>query len=272
MIRETGDRVLVVLHSVVTDGGVISAAENLVAGDAVVRYLRVVPRAKAFTQVLSPAPTFPGDPAAQSPLRIVTAGDNMASTILDISRELKITLLAVGEPPPGKDRPEVFRKVLTPLLAATSAPVLYVPPSSGERHELRRILLILHAPYPASELIDAAVPLARRSHAELMILALPSAMPLICDRTSESSVLAFRPFDPTTWLERECARHGLRVRTVDVARSPAESVVERASTLDVDLIVAGAGLADVRVGWRRRRLLDLVAPRLPCPVLFNRCA
>jgi hypothetical protein len=202
----------------------------------------------------------------------VTAGDNMATTILDISRELKSTLVAVGEPPPGKDRPEIFRTVLTPLLAATSAPVLYVPPSSGERADLRRILLILHAPYPASELIDAAVPLARRSHAELMILALPSAMPLICDGTSDNSVLAFRPFDPTTWLERQCTGHGLRVRTVDVARSPAESVVERASSLDADLIVAGTGLADVRVGWRRRRLLDLVAPRLPCPVLFNRCA
>src|SRR6185503_4231975 len=81
VIRESGDRVLVVLHSVVSDAGVISAAEHLVAGDAVVRYLRVVPRAKAFTQVLSPAPTLPGDPSSPHPLRIVTAGDNMASTI-----------------------------------------------------------------------------------------------------------------------------------------------------------------------------------------------
>lgn len=264
---------LVVLHSVVSDAGVISAAEHLVAGDAVVRYLRVVPRAKAFTQLLSPAPIFPGDPSAQPPLRIVTAGDDMASTILEISRELKITLLAVGEPPSGKDRPEILRKVLTPLLASAAAPVLYVPPASrGVRDDLRRILLVLHAPYPASDLIDAAVPLARRSHAELMILALPSAMPLISDEVSSGSPLAFRPFDPASWLERECTRHGLRVRTVDVAQSAAESVVERATSLEADLIVAGTGLAEVRVGWRRKRLLELVAQRLPCPVLFNRCA
>lgn len=272
VLRDDGDRVLVVLHSVVTDAGVISAAEHLVAGDAVVRYLRVVPRTKAFTQVLSPAPVLPGEAASPLPLRIVTAGDNMATTILDLSRELKITLLAIGEPPAGKDRAGDLRKVLSQLLVAGSAPILYVPPASrGTRDDLRRILVVLHAPYPASDVLDAAAPLARRSHAELMVLALPSARPLISDQAAGTS-LAFSPFDPTAWLEREYARRGLRVRRVEGDQSPAECVVERASTLDADLVVAGAGLADVRIGWRRRRLLDLVAPRLSCPVLFSRCA
>jgi nucleotide-binding universal stress UspA family protein len=273
VIRDSGDRVLVVLHSVVTDAGVISAAEHLVAGDAVVRYLRVVPRTKAFTQVLSPAPLFPGEAASQIPLRIVTAGDDMATTILDLSRELKITLLALGEPPPGRDRPERLRKVLAQLLVAGSAPILYVPPASrGTRDDLRRILMVLHAPYPAFDLLDAVVPLARRSHAELLILALPSATPLVSDEASGGSALSFAPFDPAAWLQRECARQGLRVRTVASAQSPAESVVERAAALNADLVVAGTGLADVRVGWWRRRLLDLVAPRLSCPLLFSRCA
>jgi universal stress protein family protein len=262
-VREAGDRVLVVLHSVVTDGGVISAAEHLVAGDAVVRYLRVVPRTTAFTQVLSPAPLLPGEAASRLPLRIVSAGDDMATTILDLSRELKVTLLALGEP----------RKVLTQLLVAGSTPILYVPPASrGARDDLRRILLVLHAPYPASDLLEAAVPLARRSHAELMILALPSAAPLIPDGIAGARALEFSPFDPAAWLERECARRGFRARRVDAVRSPAESVLERASALEADLVVAGAGLVDVRVGWRRRRFLDLVAPRLTCPLLFSRCA
>jgi len=273
VIRDSADRVLVVLHSVVTDGGVIAAAEHLVAGDAVVRYLRVVPRTKAFTQVFSPAPVFPGDASFELPLRIVTAGDDVATTILDLSRELKITLLALGEPPKEQDRAGLLRNVLTRLLVAGSSSILYVPPSSrGARADLRRILLVLHAPYPAFDLLDAAVPLARRSHAELMILALPSATPLVSDHIAAGSSLSLSPFDPTAWLEREFARHGLRIRTVDGARSPAESVIERASTLNADLIVAGTGLADVRVGWRRRRLLDLVAPRLSCPVLFGRSA
>jgi len=272
-MRESGDRVLVVLHSVVTDSGVISAAEHLVTGDAVVRYLRVVPRTTAFTQVLSPAPFRPGDAPSQKPLRIVAAGDDMASTILDLSRELKITLLALGEPPPGKERPEALRKVLTRLLAAGSAPVLYVPPASrGTRDDLRRILLVLHAPYPATDLVDTAIPLARRSHAELMILALPSATPLIPDEAARGFPFAFAPFDAAAWLEREFARRGFRARRVEGFGSPSESVVERASTLEADLVVAGAGLADVRIGWLRRRLLDLVAPRLSCPLLFSRCA
>lgn len=272
MLRDDGDRVLVVLHSVVSDSGVISAAEHLVAGDAVVRYLRVVPRTTAFTQVLSPAPLLPGQASPPLPLRIVAAGDHMATTILDLSRELRITLLAIGEPPPGKGRGGELRKVLTKLLVAGSAPILYVPPASrGTRDELRRILVVLHAPYPASDVLDASVPLARRSHAELMLLTLPSARPLISDQAAGTS-MSFSPFDPSVWLEREVVRRGLRVRRVDSDRSPADCVVEQASTLDVDLVVAGAGLADLRVGWRRRRLLDLLAPRLSCPVLFSRCA
>ena len=272
MLRDGGDRVLVVLHSVVTDAGVIAAAEHLVAGDAVVRYLRVVPRTTAFTQVLSPAPLIPGEPSAQLPLRIVTAGDDMTTTILDLSRELRITLLAIGDPPPGKDRPKAVRKALARLLVAGSAPILYVPPASrGARDDLRRILVVLHAPYPAADVLDAAVPLARRTHAELMILALPSAKPLISDQVAGTSA-AFSPFDPIAWLEREISRHGVRARRVDADQSAAECIVERASTLNADLVVAGAGVADVRIGWRRRRLIDLVAPRLTCPVLFSRCA
>ena len=273
MNHDAGDRVLVVLHSVVTDAGVIAAAEQLVAGDAVVRYLRVVPQTRAFTQILSPAPVLPGEKASSLPLRIVTAGDEMATTILDLSRELKITLLALGEPPPGKHQPGLLRKVLNQLLVAGSAPILYVPPASrGTSDELRRILLLLHAPYPARDLLDAAVPLARRNHAELLILALPSATPFIPDEIAGNSALSFAPFDSPAWLERECARRGLRVRRVDGDLSPAECIVERAASLQADLVIAGTGLADLRVGWRRRRLLDLVAPRLPCPMLFGRCA
>jgi hypothetical protein len=272
MSSEGGDRVLVVLHSVVTDAGVISAAETLVAGDAVVRYLRVVPRAKAFTQILSPAPVFPGEASPHLPLRIVAAGDDMASTILDVSRELKSTLVAIGDPPPGKEQPGLHRKVLGQLLVAGRAPVLYVPSGSrGTRDDVRRILVILHAPYPASDLLEAAAPLARRTHAELLILALPSARPLLSDDIVGSSP-AFSPFDAVLWVEKECTRRGLRFRRVDSGRNPAESVVERASTLDADLVLAGPGLADVRLGWRRKRLLDLIAPRLSCPLLFSRCA
>jgi hypothetical protein len=272
MAPEGGDRVLVVLNSVVTDAGVISAAETLVAGNAVVRYLRVVPRTKAFTQVLSPAPLFPGEASSQLPLRIVAAGDDMATTILDLSRELKSTLLAIGEPPPGKENPRLHRKVLERLLIAGRTPVLYVPTGSrGTRDDLRRILVVLHAPYPASDLLEAAIPLARRSHAELLILALPSARPLLSDDIAVATP-AFSPFDALLWMERECTRRGLRFRRVDSDQSPAESVVERAVTLEADLILAGTGLADVRIGWRRRRLLDLVTPRLSCPLLFSRCA
>jgi hypothetical protein len=272
MDPEGGDRVLVVLNSVVTDAGVISAAETLVAGNAVVRYLRVVPRTKAFTQVLSPAPLLPGEPSPQLPLRIVAAGDDMATTILDLSRELKCTLVAIGAPPAGRDHAQLHRKVLDRLLVAGRTRVLYVPTASqGARDDLRRILVVLHAPYPASDLLEAAGPLARRTHAELLILALPSARPLLSDEIAGSST-AFSPFDPLLWMERECTRRGLRFRRVDSDRSPADSVVERASTLEADLVLAGTGLADVRIGWRRKRLLDLVSPRLSCPLLFSRCA
>lgn len=267
-----GDRVLVVLNSVVTDAGVISAAETLVAGNAVVRYLRVVPRTTAFTQVLSPAPVFPGDASSQPPLRIVAAGDDMATTILDLSRELKSTLVAIGDVPAGRPHLQLHRKVLGQLLVAGRTPVLYVPAGSrGARDDLRRILVVLHAPYPASDLVEAVAPLARRTHAELLILALPSARPLLSDDVA-GFAKAFSPFDPLLWMERECTRRGLRFRRVDSDRSPAESVVERASTFEADLVLAGTGLADVRIGWRRKRLLDLMAPRLPCPLLFSRCA
>src|SRR5689334_17675945 len=68
------DHVLVVLHSVITDDGVISAAEQIVAGDADVRYLRVVPRNAAFSQALAPVPQFPGEHRTALPPRIVTTG------------------------------------------------------------------------------------------------------------------------------------------------------------------------------------------------------
>lgn len=275
MIREAvADHVLVVLHSVVTDGGVISAAEQLVAGDAVLRYLRVVPRSTAFTQVLHPAPARPGQPGSDLPLRIVTAGDDMAATILDLSRELRITLLALGEPPEETRRTGPVRKALLRILAAGQTPVLYVPSGVRDgRADLRRILLVLHAPVPPFDLLALAVPLARRSHAELMILALPSATPLIPDGESGGrSSMAFTPFDAIGWLERELTRSGCRARPVASQGSPAESVVERASALEADLVVAGGGIAELRVGWRRRRLMDLVAPRLTCPLLFSRAA
>ncbi len=271
------DQVLVVLHSVVSDHGVIAAAEQLVAGDAQLRFLRVVPRCAPFTSSLfrEPLPAA-GGPAPGLPVRLVAAGDDMATTILDLSRELKITLLAIGEPPGERKRAELARKALARLLRMASAPVLYVPGgASGTRDQLRRILLVLHQPYPAVELADLAIPLARRHHAELMILTLPSAAPFIPDRDAHpgprpSVVLA--PFDAGAWLERECARHGFRTRPVDVEGKIADVILSRAADLEVDLVIASAGLADVRVGWRRRRILDLLFPRLPCPVLLGRSA
>lgn len=268
------DHVLVVLHSVVTDNGVVDAAEHLVAGDAVIRLLRMVPRCSAFYQVLPPAPLRPAEPAPALPLRIVATGDDMATTLLDLSRELKITLLAMGEPPRGGRRPRFIRKVLSRLLIAGSTPVLYVPPSTrGPRQDLRRILLVLHAPYPAFDLLETAVPLARRSHADVMILTLPSAEPVIPDPPSAGpSSLAFAPFDATAWLERECARRGCKARPVPKRPGGADTIVERAAELEADLVIAGASLAEVRFGWRRRRMLDAVFPRLSCPLLFGRCA
>lgn len=261
------DHVLVLLHSVVADHGVLAAAEHLVAGDAVVRLLRVVPRTSAFYQVLSPVSHWPDDRSAPLPQRIIATGDDMAATLLDLSRELQITLLAIGEPPPGDRRPRIIRRVLSKVLVAGSTPVLYVPPGvRGPRDSLRRILLVLHSPFPAYDLADAVVPLARRSHAEVMILTLPSADPV------RSGTLSFTPFDATAWLERECARRGCRTRLVSAGTGPAKSILERVATLEVDLVIAGVGLAELRVGWRRRRMMDLVFPRLPCPLLFGRSA
>jgi len=271
------EHVLVVLHSVVADDGVISAAEQLVAGDAVVRYLRVVPRSTAFSQALFPAPRFPDEPGSALPPRIVTTGDDMAATLLSLSRELKITLLALGEPPREPRKGGIIRGVLSKLLTLGTTPVLYVPPSAKEpREDLRRILLVLHAPYPAFDLLERVVPVARRSHAEVMVLSLPSARPLVPDVSpspiADRPSLAFTPFDAAGWLERECERRGCKVRPVDGDGAPAEAIVKRAQAFGADLIIAGAGLADLRAGWWRRRILDVVLPRLPCPLLFGRCA
>lgn len=263
-----GDQVLVLLHSVLTDSEVISAAEHLVAGDAVVRLLRVVPRSPTFYQVLSPALVRPGEPSLGLPIRIVATGDDMAQTLLEFSRELKITLLALGEPPRGSRKPEFIRKALARLLLAGSMPVLYVPTAARlPREDLRRILLVLHAPYPSFDLLETAIPLARRSHAEVLILALPSARPLLSDQS-----LSFAPPDATVWLERECARRGCRVRLVSGRGGAADDIVDRAAEFQADLVIVGRGLAELRVGWLRRRLLDVVVPRLACPLLFSRCA
>ena len=277
-IRTPGnEHVLVVLHSVVTDDGVISAAEQIVAGDADVRYLRVVPRSTAFSQALAPVPQAPGYPRTALPTRIVTTGEDMAATLLSLSRELKITLVALGEPPREPRNGGIARSVLSKLLTVGSTPVLYVPSSaSGPRDDLRRILLVLHAPYPAFDLLERVVPVARRSHAEVRVLTLPSARPLIPDAApspfADRPSLAFSPFDAAAWLERECERRGCRIRRVDGDGAPAEAIVARAAAFDADLVIAGAGLAELRAGWWRRRILDLVLPRLPCPMLFARCA
>jgi hypothetical protein len=270
------DQVLVVLHSVLSDQGVISAAEQLVAGDAEIRFLRVVPRAVPFTMSMFRQPFGGAAPGGALPVRLVTAGDDMATTILDLSRELKITLLALGEPPGERRRAELVRRVLSRILAGTSSPVLYVPSGSKDaRDPIRRILLVLHQPYPAMDLLRLAIPLARRNHAELMVLTLPSATPFIPDSPPSGSAppsLIFRPFDAGAWLERECARHGFRTRPVSADGKGAKIILERAAELEADLVMADAGLADLRVGWRRRKALDLLFPRFPCPLLLGRCA
>jgi len=278
MIRNVRtDQVLVILHSLVSDHGVIAAAEQLVAGDAQLRFLRVVPRAVPFTSAMFREPALPGGASiAGLPVRLVTAGDDMATTILDLSRELKITLLALGEPTGEKDRAQQVRRTLFRLLPTSTAPVLYVPAGAkGTRDRLRRILLVLHLPYPATELARLAIPLARRNQAELMILALPSASPLIPDRApgwSEAPPFNFSPFDAGAWLERECERSGCRARPVDSEGKIVDVILDRAAALDADLVVAGTGLAEVRVGWRRKKLLDLLSSRLSCPLLLGRCA
>jgi nucleotide-binding universal stress UspA family protein len=271
------DQVLVVLDSILTDDGVISAAEQVIAGDAAVRYLRVVPRDAAFSQALAPVPQPPGEPRTTLPTRIVATGDDMAATLISLSRELKITLLALGEPPREPRRKNLIRRALSKLLARASMPVLYVPPSaSGPRDDLRRILIVLHAPYPAYDLLERAVSVARRSHAEVSVLSLPSARPQIPDqpplRFAHRPSLAFSPFDAAAWLEKECERRGCRVRPVESDGSPAESILKRARAFGADLVIAGAGLADLRAGWWRRRILDVVLPRLCCPLLFGPCA
>src|SRR5436190_1481925 len=167
-----------------------------------------------FRQPLLAAPTG----GSGLPIRLVTAGDDMATTILDLTRELKITLLALGEPPGDKRRAELIRRVLSRVLASTSAPVLFVPAGAKERRDpIRRILLVLHQPYPAMDLVHLAIPLARRNHAELRILTLPSATPFIPDLPPVGTVhpsLVCRAFDAGAWLERECARQGYRTRAV----------------------------------------------------------
>jgi nucleotide-binding universal stress UspA family protein len=264
------DHVLVLVHSVVSDGGVLSAAEHLVTGDAVVRLLRVVPRTSTFYQVLPPAPQRPDEPMPTLPLRIIATGDDMAATLLDLSRELRITLVALGEPSRERRKRGFVRQALSKLLRAGSTPVLYVPPEAREpRESLRRILVVVHSPYPALDLVEAAVPLARRSCAEVSILALPSAEPVFPRLPSRVS---YPPFDAPAWVERECSQRGCRARLVAVRGGAAETIVDRAEALQADLVIAGAGLAELRVGFWRRRLLDLVFPRLSCPLLFSRCA
>jgi hypothetical protein len=267
------DHVLILLHSLVSDSGVIAAAEQLVAGDAELRFLRVVPRRAPFTSSLFREPLPPG---AGAPVRIVLAGEDMAKTILDLSRELNITLLALGEPPEEKGRAQHVRGALSRLLEISRTPVLYVPAGArSPRAQLRRILLVVHLPYPATELAGLAIPLARRNQAELMILALPSAVPLISDHDAGGSgrpSLVFPSFDAGLWLERECARNGCRTRSLGAAGKIVDAVLEQASAHEADLVVASAGLADVRVGWRRRRLIDLLFPRLSCPLLLGRSA
>jgi len=154
--------------------------------------------------------------------------------------------------------------------------VLFVPSGSKDaRQPIRRILLVLHLPYPAMDLVRLAIPLARRNHAELMILTLPSAAPLIPDAPSAGTAqpsLVFRPFDAGAWLEQECARNGCRTRPISADGKGAKVIVDLATALEADLVMADAGLADLRVGWRKRRALDLLFPRFPCPLLLGRCA
>lgn len=268
MDETRNDHVLVVLHSVLTDHGVISAAEQLVAGNAVLHTVRVVPRGSPFTHALSTSRTF-GDP-----LRVVADEDEVAPTLLALGREQKATLLALGDPPRGSRKPGVVRRTLARLLAAASVPVLYVPAEANPpRDQLRRILLVLHAPYPAFDVLAAAVPIARRTHAEVLILALPSAAPLIPDAPSLGRPsLVFAPFDPISWLERECGKRGCRTRPVAGEGNPADLILRQAASLEADLVIGGPGLADLRVGWRRRRVVDLLSSRLTCPLLFSRCA
>jgi hypothetical protein len=278
MIRDVRtDQVLVVVHSVVSDQGVISAAEQLVAGDAQIRYLRVVPRALPFTMSMFRQPIRAAASGSGLPVRLVTAGDDMATTILDQTRELNIPLLVLGEPSGEKQRAALVHRVLARILPASSAPVLFVPAGAKESPgAIRRILLVLHLPYPAMDLLRLTLPLARRNHAELMILTLPSAAaPLIPDAPSLGTTtpsLVFRPFDAGVWLERECARYGFRARPVSSDGEGAKGILECAAALEADLVVADAGLAELRVGWRRRKLLDLVFPRFPCPLLLGRSA
>lgn len=270
MLNPAHDHVLVLLQTVTSDNGVLSAAEHLVAGDAVVRQVRVVPRASTFYQVVPPLPLRPGEPPPALPLRMVATGDDMAATMLDLTRELKITLVALGEPPRGDRKPKFMRQVLAQLLRLGSTPVLYVPPAArGPRDSLRRILLVLHAPYPAHDLVETVVPLARRSHAEVTVLTLPSAEPVF---PVVPAPLAFAPFDATAWLERECARRGCKVKLLAAGGTTADAIVQRASSMEADLVIAGVGLAELRVGFWRRRLLDVMFPRLSCPLLFGRCA
>lgn len=269
MVIPAHDHVLVLLQTVISDNGVLSAAEHLVAGDAVVRLLRVVPRASTFYQVVPPL-LRQGEPPPSLPIRMVATGDDMAATMLDLTRELKITLVALGEPPRGGRKSRFMRLVLSKLLRSGSTPVLYVPPSArGPRDSLRRILLVVHAPYPAHDLVATVVPLARRSHAEVTVLSLPSAEPVF---PVVPAPLAFAPFDATAWLERECARRGCKVKVITAGGTPAETIVQRAAAMEADLVIAGVGLAELRVGFWRRRLLDVVFPQLSCPLLFGRCA
>lgn len=259
------------LHSVVADHGVVAAAEQLVSGDAQLRFLRVVPRRSPFTSSLFADPATTG-----SPPRIVTAGDDLAATILDFSRELKVTLLALGEPSGERSGVDRARRTLDRLLHAGSTPVLFVPSgATGPRDRLRRILVVLHLPYPATDLARVTIPVARRTGAELTILALPSATPRVSDADASRvgrPALLVSPFDAGAWMERECVRGGCRARAAAGEGHPADAVLEQAAQLKADLVIAGSELADVRVGWRRRKLLDVLLPRLTCPVLLGRCA
>jgi hypothetical protein len=84
--------------------------------------------------------------------------------------------------------------------------------------------------------------------------------------------LLFRPFDARAWLERECAGSGCRIRPVSCDGKIGDVILDRATELQADLVMADSGLADVRVGWRKRRLLDQLFPRLTCPLLLARAA
>jgi hypothetical protein len=73
-------------------------------------------------------------------------------------------------------------------------------------------------------------------------------------------------------MERECARSGCRSRPLGAPGKIVDAILEQASEHEADLVVASAGLAELRVGWRRRKLIDLLFPRLSCPLLLGRCA